>query len=77
MSEPQTFSQFMLWIFVRVCIGVGLWAVYMIPYIVARSMGRRQATAIGILNLFAGWTVIGWIGACVWAAIDDTPQSTS
>ena len=28
--------------------------------------GKRNA--IGILNLFAGWTAIGWIGALVWAA---------
>ncbi|MBR5022074.1 MAG: superinfection immunity protein [Oscillospiraceae bacterium] len=37
------------------------------PYLVANKKGHPQETAIFILNLFAGWTIIAWIIALVWA----------
>ena len=42
--------------------------IYFIPAIVAYSRKHHNATAILILNLFLGWTAIGWIIALVWAA---------
>jgi hypothetical protein len=42
--------------------------VYFIPSLVAR--GRNRAAAIFILNLFLGWTVLGWVGALVWAVAE-------
>jgi hypothetical protein len=39
---------------------------YFLPAILAWNMGHRQLTAITLLNLFAGWTLIGWVGALVW-----------
>lgn len=47
-------------------------ALYFLPGFLA--MGKRNDTAIWLLNLFLGWTVIGWIGALVWAATDEPPQ---
>lgn len=41
--------------------------VYFAPAIVADSRGHKNKLAIGILNLLLGWTVLGWIGALVWA----------
>ena len=46
-------------------------AFYMLPYILAKILKKENAPAIGILNLFAGWTAIGWIGALVWAAMNN------
>lgn len=45
---------------------LGTLCVYFLPIIVA---GRQHPNAAGIfvLNLFAGWTFIGWIVALVWA----------
>ena len=40
---------------------------YFIPAIVAFKGGHGNAAAILILNLFLGWTLIGWVGALVWA----------
>lgn len=40
---------------------------YFLPYLIANSKGHDQETAIFILNLFAGWTIIAWIVALVWA----------
>ena len=45
---------------------------YATPTIVAAVRKHRQAVAICLLNLFLGWTVVGWVCALVWAAT--TPQ---
>lgn len=38
---------------------------YFLPAVVARK--HRQASAIFLLNLFTGWTLIGWLAALIWA----------
>jgi len=40
---------------------------YLFPYFVARVRHHHNAEAIGILNLFLGWTFLGWVLALVWA----------
>jgi T4 superinfection immunity protein len=42
-------------------------ALYFVPAIVAMSRSHINSGAIFALNLFLGWTVIGWVGAFVWA----------
>ncbi len=44
--------------------------VYFVPSVVAK--GKRNWQAIFVLNLFAGWTFVGWIVALVWACTKDT-----
>ena len=39
--------------------------VYFLPAIIAHN--KKNATAITVLNLFTGWTVVGWVVALVWA----------
>lgn len=46
-------------------------AVYFLPTFIAAFRNHRNAVAIMLLNLFAGWTFIGWIGALVWSAMND------
>ena len=46
-------------------------AVYFLPTIVAILRKKRNALAIFLLNLFLGWTFIGWVVALVWAATKD------
>jgi hypothetical protein len=38
---------------------------YFIPSFVAK--GRNRADAIFMLNLLLGWTLLGWVGALIWA----------
>ncbi len=47
---------------------------YLLPAIIAANRGHRQKIAILVLNIFLGWTFLGWIGALVWAstAVDPT-----
>lgn len=40
---------------------------YFLPYINALSRKHRSAGAILVINLFLGWTVIGWIVALSWS----------
>jgi hypothetical protein len=40
---------------------------YFVPWIVASNRNHPNKTAIVVLNIFTGWTFIGWIIALVWA----------
>jgi hypothetical protein len=60
---------------IRMIILVGICAViYFAPAIVAAMRSHRQTAAIVLLNLFLGWTLVGWVVALVWAAMNG-PQS--
>ena len=41
--------------------------IYFLPTIVAAAARNHNARAIFILNLFLGWTFLGWVIALVWA----------
>ncbi|MGH7022049.1 MAG: superinfection immunity protein [Caulobacteraceae bacterium] len=41
--------------------------VYFIPTMVALARRKRNALAIFVLNLFLGWSFIGWVAALVWS----------
>lgn len=58
-------------------------AAYFLPSIVAAARKHRNTTAIFFLNLLLGWSLIGWIGALIWAltnpysatvVVNPTPQ---
>jgi hypothetical protein len=46
-------------------------ALYFMPTIVAAGRHKQNTGAILALNLFLGWTAIGWIVALVWALTQD------
>jgi len=48
---------------------------YFLPSIIALARSKRDLLAIFLLNLFLGWSVIGWIVALVWAAKSDVPSA--
>lgn len=41
--------------------------IYFLPYLIANKKEHLQKRAIYILNIFAGWTIIAWIIALIWA----------
>lgn len=41
--------------------------VYFVPAIIAWQRRHRHRVAILVLNIFLGWTFIGWVIALVWA----------
>lgn len=47
---------------------IGLLAlVYFFPTIVAGNRQHKNAGAVFALNLFLGWTLVGWVLALVWS----------
>ena len=44
--------------------------IYMFPAYFAQSRGHRNSDSIATFNLFLGWTLIGWVGALIWAQND-------
>jgi len=55
-------------IFITSCIVA---AIYFLPSIIAAHKRKKNSTAIVVLNLMLGWTVLGWIIALVWAVTND------
>jgi hypothetical protein len=47
---------------------------YFLPSILGRN--KRNSTAIFVLNLLLGWTLIGWIVALIWALTVEAPNMT-
>lgn len=47
------------------CLGL----LYFLPAIIGRN--KADATGIFLLNLFLGWTLIGWVAAFIWACASD------
>ena len=39
---------------------------YLFPWIVSLSRSHPNSLSIFALNLFLGWTLIGWVSALVW-----------
>ena len=76
----KTFTNFIL-IFFFVAILISIFAgdasigfavafllgIYFLPDWVAQSRGHPQRGSIFILNLFLGWTFLGWVVALIWA----------
>ena len=47
---------------------------YIMPAIIACIRKKRNAGAIAVLNVFAGWTFVGWIAALVWSVCEDNER---
>jgi hypothetical protein len=48
-----------------------LTALYFLPSIIGKD--KRDAMGIFLVNLFLGWTLIGWVVAFLWACTSDRP----
>jgi uncharacterized membrane protein YqaE (UPF0057 family) len=44
---------------------------YLMPFAIAVGRKRTNTGAIFVLNLFLGWTLVGWVVALVWACAHD------
>lgn len=52
----------------RIIIGVIFCVtLYMLPTGICLLRNRKDTVAIGTLNFFLGWSVIGWVVALVWS----------
>ena len=46
-----------------------IFAVYFLPTLVAVLRQHKNRIAIFLLNLFLGWSVLGWVVSLVWSAM--------
>lgn len=44
---------------------------YFLPLFVAHARHHRNLLSIGVVNLFLGWTVLGWVVCLAWAFSSD------
>jgi len=52
---------------------IGL-AIYLIPTFVAFGREHGNRVAILCLNIFLGWTFLGWVAALVWSFTDNVKK---
>jgi Superinfection immunity protein len=55
-------------------ISIGLVALYFLPSIVADKRNHNNTSAINLLNLLFGWTLLGWGIALIWANTNNVGQ---
>lgn len=54
-----------------------LLAVYFLPAIIAGGRHHHNSTAIFVLNMLLGWTLLGWVIALVWACTAVRPPTAA
>jgi hypothetical protein len=54
----------MLWTAIILYLAV---AFYLLPTLITEIRSAEHATAIFLVNLVLEWTVLGWLGALIWA----------
>lgn len=43
--------------------------VYVLPVLMAWSLGSPYRMSITVLDVLLGWTVLGWLAALIWAVV--------
>jgi hypothetical protein len=46
-------------------------ALYFLPSIIANNRCKKNAISIFVINLFFGWTFVGWVVSLAWAFAKD------
>lgn len=52
-------------------------AAYFLPTFIAAKRGHPNGTGIFILDLFLGWTFIGWLVALIWSVSAIKPEAAA
>lgn len=51
--------------------------IYFAPTAIARSRKHNNLRSIAVVNVFLGWTIVGWVAALSWAVSKDAKQSST
>ena len=51
---------------------VGILAIYFLPSIVAVKREVKTSGGVIVVNIFLGWTLVGWVVALAWAVSGET-----
>ncbi len=52
-------------------------AIYFVPIIIAYTRKHNNFVAICLLNVFTGWTFLGWLASLLWSLNSDVDKSYS
>lgn len=55
-------------------LGLLILGLYFIPTILAVKNDHPSTAGIILLNIFLGWTFLGWLGALIWALNEPRPK---
>ena len=58
-SEPSAATGFVALAF--------LLALYLLPTIIAARRHHHQTATIAVVNIFFGWTILGWVASLAWS----------
>lgn len=56
---------------------LALFFIYFVPSIIAYANNHRNVLAIFVLNLFLGYTLVGWVLALIWAVYKEPQKIVS
>jgi hypothetical protein len=51
--------------------------IYFLPTIIAVRRKHRNDVGVLLVNLFFGWTLIGWVGALIWSTLDQQANAAN
>ena len=69
--EMENCMDIIIWILVMMAI----FCIYFLPSLVANN--KENANGVYILNLFFGWTFLGWVLALIWAVSSKEKEGKS
>ncbi len=55
-----------------ILLGLALVLAYFVPAFIASTRDVKQKLGVILLNVFLGWTGLGWLAALIWAAVGET-----
>lgn len=50
--------------------------IYLLPTFIAFFKKKKNLASIAVVNVFLGWSIIGWIVALAWSVAKDTDHQT-
>ena len=53
-----------------------LTGLYMLPWAIAATRNKRNVAAIALIDVFLGWSLVGWVAALVMACLNDDRPGT-
>lgn len=68
-QSPQTIGVFQ-WLFLAI-VALGAVFLYTLPAFISASRNSPNFIAILLINIFLGWTVVGYIAMLIWACVDN------
>lgn len=54
-----------------------LFAIYLLPTIIASNRSHPNVAPIAVINIFLGWTLLGWVVALAWSVSSHKDKFTT